>query len=73
MSKLVFGPLAPNYFLENRASSLLIIQSELCKKSDKLNVGKYENFSYWRTDGMTDGAGHIEPVIQGEGPKKILH
>jgi len=42
--------------LENRASSLFYIYQRLtsCKKSEKSNGGKLENFAL-RTDGQTDG------------------
>ena len=40
------------FFYKNRASSLFYIYWRLtsCKKSEKSNGGKYENFGYWRTD-----------------------
>ena len=44
------------FFLRNRASSLFYIYQSLtsCKKSEKSNDGKYENFWDRRTDGRTD-------------------
>ena len=44
------------FFFENRASSLFYIYQSLtsCKKSEKSNDGKYENFWDRRTDRRTD-------------------
>ena len=58
------------FFGENRASSLFYIYNRLtcCKKSEKSNDGKYENFGMTdrqtdrQTDGQTDGGGFIGPV-----------
>ena len=49
------------FFLRNRASSLFYIYQSLtsCKKSEKSNGGKYENFWERRTDRWTDGGGFI--------------
>ena len=55
------------HFLRNRASSLLYIYQSLtsCKKSEKSNGGKYENFCDGQTDGQTDiqtdGGGFMTP------------
>ena len=57
-------------FGENRASSLFYTWNRLtcCKKSEKSNDGKYENFCHGQTDGQTDGPGYIGP----EGGSKNL-
>ena len=57
------------FFGENRASSLFYIYKRLtcCKKSEKSNDGKYENFPLL-TDRLTDGAEYIGPV---GGSKKV--
>ena len=46
-----------HFFFKNRASSLFYIWNRLtcCKKSEKTNGGKYENFCDGRTDRLTDG------------------
>ena len=56
-----FGPFLPKYgkmgvLLKNRASSLFFIYwpPTLCKKSEKTNGGKYENFCHRLTDWQTD-------------------
>ena len=48
--------LETHFFYKNRASSLFYIYWRLtsCKKSEKSNGGKYENFCYWLTDRQTD-------------------
>ena len=49
------------FIFENRASSLFYIYQSLtsCKKSEKSNGGKYENFWDGQTDRRTDGRGFI--------------
>ena len=44
------------FFFSNRASSLFYIWYRLtcCKKSEKTNGGKYDNFCDRQTDGLTD-------------------
>ena len=44
-----------HFFFKNRASSLFYIWNRLtcCKKSEKTNGGKYENFCDGQTDGLT--------------------
>ena len=53
-----------HFFFKNRASSLFYIWNRLtcCKKSEKSNDGKYENFCHRQTDRQTDGAGFIGPA-----------
>ena len=53
--------LETHFFLRNRASSLFYIYQSLtsCKKSEKSNGGKYENFWDGQTDRRTDGGGYI--------------
>ena len=54
------------FFFENRASSLCLVYWRLtwCKKLEKTNDGKYENFCYWLTDRLTDGAGFIRTLFE---------
>ena len=44
------------FFGENRISSLFYIYNRLtcCKKSEKSNERKYDNFRHWLTDRLTD-------------------
>ena len=60
------------FFYKNRASSLFNSDGRLtsCKKSEKSNDGKYENFCHRQTDGQTDGAGFIGPAGRQGGSKK---
>ena len=63
-----------HFFFKNRASSLFYIWNRLtcCKKSEKTNGGKYENFCL--TDGQTDRLTDrlTEGILkdQSVGPKK---
>ena len=60
------------FFGENRASSLFYIYNRLtcCKKSEKSNDGKYDNFCDGRTDGQKDRLTEANLKDQSVGPKR---
>ena len=64
------------FFFQNRASSLFYLRYRLscCKKSEKTNGGKYENFCYRRTEGRTEGQTELvteDPPTGRAGPKNF--
>ena len=63
------------FFFKNRASSLFYTWNRLtcCKKSEKSNDRKYENFCHgrtdWLTDWLTDGTGFIRTCLEDDAKK----